>query len=143
MGTIGYMSPEQLAAKPLTPATEHLLLRLLVLFEMLQGQMPFKRDSNMEVIASILRDEPVTRDAAKPLPPHHADRLSSDAWKRIRLRRFQHGGEVADALRGLKYIKPIPTPLRRAGFRRCWSRPPCSSSSAWWQSCQGRHRARQ
>ena len=73
MGTIGYTSPEQLAAKPLTPATDVFSFGC-VLFEMLQGQMPFKRDSNMEVIASILRDEPVTRDAAKPLPPDDAHR---------------------------------------------------------------------
>ena len=105
MGTIGYTSPEQLAAKPLTPATDVFSFGC-VLFEMLQGQMPFKRDSNMEVIASILRDEPVTRDAAKPLPPHLRG-IVERCLEKNPLRRFQHGGEVADALRGLKTSEPI------------------------------------
>jgi serine/threonine protein kinase len=81
MGTIGYTSPEQLAAKPLTPATDVFSFGC-VLFEMLQGQMPFKRDSNMEVIASILRDEPVTRDAGSRCRRTCA-KSSSAAWKRI------------------------------------------------------------
>ena len=105
MGTIGYTSPEQLAAKPLTPATDVFSFGC-VLFEMLQGQMPFKRDSNMEVIASILRDEPVTRDASKPLPPHMRNIVERCLEKNPALR-FQNGGEVADALRGLKVSEPI------------------------------------
>ena len=105
MGTIGYTSPEQLAAKPLTPATDVFSFGC-VLFEMLQGQMPFKRDSNMEVIASILRDEPVTRDAAKPLPPHMRS-VVERCLEKNPLRRFQNGGEVAEALRGLKTSEPI------------------------------------
>ncbi|HEX3578642.1 MAG TPA: serine/threonine-protein kinase [Thermoanaerobaculia bacterium] len=99
MGTIGYTSPEQLAAKPLTPATDVFSFGC-VLFEMLQGQMPFKRDSNMEVIASILRDEPVTRDAAKPLPPRMRS-IVERCLEKNPARRFQNGGELADALRGL------------------------------------------
>ncbi|MEA2343783.1 MAG: eukaryotic-like serine/threonine-protein kinase, partial [Thermoanaerobaculia bacterium] len=111
MGTIGYTSPEQLAAKPLTPATDVFSFGC-VLFEMLQGQMPFKRDSNMEVIASILRDEPVTRDAAKPLPPHMRS-VVERCLEKNPLWRFQNGGEVADALRGLKTSAPVRRLARR------------------------------
>jgi hypothetical protein len=110
MGTIGYTSPEQLAAKPLTPATDVFSFGC-VLFEMLQGQMPFKRDSNMEVIASILRDEPITRDAAKPLPPHMRN-IVERCLEKNPVRRFQNGGEVADALRGLVVDSPDPTFVR-------------------------------
>ncbi|MEA2416515.1 MAG: eukaryotic-like serine/threonine-protein kinase [Thermoanaerobaculia bacterium] len=111
MGTIGYTSPEQLAAKPLTPATDVFSFGC-VLFEMLQGQMPFKRDSNMEVIASILRDEPVTRDAAKPLPPHMRS-VVERCLEKNPLWRFQNGGEVADALHGLKTSAPVRRLARR------------------------------
>jgi serine/threonine protein kinase len=111
MGTIGYTSPEQLAAKPLTPATDVFSFGC-VLFEMLQGQMPFKRDSNMEVIASILRDEPLTRDAAKPLPPHMRT-IVERCLEKNPAARFQNGGEVADALRGLKTFAPIRRDTRR------------------------------
>ena len=111
MGTIGYTSPEQLAAKPLTPATDVFSFGC-VLFEMLQGQMPFKRDSNMEMIASILRDEPVTRDATKPLPPHMRA-IVERCLEKNPARRLQNGGEVADALRGLKMSAPPPRPVPR------------------------------
>jgi protein kinase-like protein len=107
MGTIGYTSPEQLAAKPLTPATDVFSFGC-VLFEMLQGQMPFKRDSNMEMIASILRDEPVTRDAAKPLPPMMRN-IVERCLEKNPARRFQNGGDVANALRGLVADSPAPT----------------------------------
>ena len=99
MGTIGYTSPEQLAAKPLTPATDVFSLGC-VLFEMLQGQMPFKRDSNMEVIASVLRDEPFSRDAAKQLPPAMRN-IVERCLEKQPAERFQNGAEVAAALRDL------------------------------------------
>ncbi len=99
MGTIGYTSPEQLAAKPLTPATDVFSFGC-VLFEMLQGQMPFKRDSNMEVIASVMRDEPFSRDDAKQLPPAMRSVVERCLEKQPAAR-FQNGAEVAKALREL------------------------------------------
>ena len=99
MGTIGYTSPEQLAAKPLTPATDVFAFGC-VLFEMLQGRMPFKRDSNMEVIASVMRDEPFSRDDAKQLPPAMRSVVERCLEKQPAAR-FQNGAEVAKALREL------------------------------------------
>jgi hypothetical protein len=99
MGTIGYTSPEQLAGRPLTAATDIFSFGC-VLFEMLQGQMPFKRDSNMEVIASVLRDEPFDRDAAKRLPA--ASRMVVErCLEKDPSRRFRNGAEVAEAIRQL------------------------------------------
>jgi serine/threonine protein kinase len=104
MGTIGYTSPEQLAARPLTPATDVFSFGC-VLFEMLQGQMPFKRDSNMEVIASVLRDEPFSRDGAKQLPPAMRSVVERCLEKQP-AERFQNGAEVAKALRELDLAAP-------------------------------------
>jgi hypothetical protein len=99
MGTIGYTSPEQLAAKPLTPATDIFSFGC-VLFEMLQGQMPFKRDSNMEVIASVLRDAPFSREAAKLLPPA-TRKVVERCLEKHPADRYQNGAEAAVALREL------------------------------------------
>ena len=99
MGTIGYTSPEQLAAKPLTPATDIFSFGC-VLFEMLQGQMPFKRDSNMEVIASVLRDAPFSRADAKQLPPAMR-KVVERCLEKQPADRFQNGAEAAAALREL------------------------------------------
>ena len=100
MGTIGYTSPEQLAAKPLTPATDIFSFGC-VLFEMLQGQMPFKRDSNMEVITSVLRDAPFSREAAKRLPPATRNFIER-CLEKSPDKRFQNGAEAAAAVRELK-----------------------------------------
>jgi hypothetical protein len=114
MGTIGYTSPEQLAAKPLTPATDIFSFGC-VLFEMLQGRMPFKRDSNMEVIASVMRDEPFSRDDAKQLPPAMRSVVERCLEKQPAAR-FQNGGEVAKALRELDISAPT-RPFRVAPRR--------------------------
>jgi tetratricopeptide (TPR) repeat protein len=112
MGTIGYTSPEQLAAKPLTPATDIFSFGC-VLYEMLLGQMPFKRDSNMEVIASVMRDEPFSREAAKQLPPATRSLVERCLEKRP-TDRFQNGAEAGAALRELIVAKAggrLTTPL--------------------------------
>ncbi len=115
MGTIGYTSPEQLAAKPLTPATDIFSFGC-VLFEMLQGQMPFKRDSNMEVIASVMRDEPFSRHDAKQLPPAIRS-IVERCLEKQPAARFQNGSEVAKALRELDISAPT-RPLPSAAQRR-------------------------
>ncbi|HXH92827.1 MAG TPA: serine/threonine-protein kinase [Thermoanaerobaculia bacterium] len=97
MGTIGYTSPEQLAGRPLTTATDVFSFGC-VLYEMLQGQRPFKRDSNMEIIASVLRDAPFDRDAAKHLPAGMRDIVEQCLEKDPR-ERFPNGAAVAAALR--------------------------------------------
>jgi len=109
MGTIGYTSPEQLTAKPLTTATDVFSFGC-VLFEMLQGQMPFKRDSNMEMIASVMRDEPITPDAAKNLPPAIRSVIERCLEKQPG-ERLQNGAEVAAALRTLDLSGTTPLPL--------------------------------
>ncbi len=113
MGTIGYTSPEQLAGRPLTTATDVFSFGC-VLYEMLQGQRPFKRDSNMEIIASVLRDAPFDRDAAKNLPAGMRDIVEHCLEKDPR-ERFPNGAAVAEALRnrsqsivskGVEDVKP-------------------------------------
>src|SRR5258708_1825881 len=69
MGTIGYMAPEQLRGRPLTTACDVFALGC-VTFEMLRAEMPFQRESNIEVIAAVLRDEPLARIEDMPSEAH-------------------------------------------------------------------------
>jgi serine/threonine protein kinase len=57
MGTVPYMSPEQLRGKTLDVRTDIFSFGVL-LYEMLSGISPFQHDSNAESISSILNDEP-------------------------------------------------------------------------------------
>ena len=95
IGTIGYMAPEQLRGRPLTTACDVFALGC-VTFEMLRAEMPFQRESNIEVIAAVLRDEPMARIEDMPGEVHAvlARCLEKDPDKR-----YANGTEVATALR--------------------------------------------
>ena len=98
IGTIGYMSPEQLRGAPLTAATD-IFSAGCVTFEMLVGEMPFQRENSIEIIAAVVRDEPFDRrDVELPLEIRNAilrclEKDPSD--------RFQSGAELAAELHAI------------------------------------------
>ncbi len=56
-GTVQYMSPEQLRGKPLDVRSDIFSVGV-VLHEMLLGRPPFTADTSVDLISSIIRDEP-------------------------------------------------------------------------------------
>ena len=101
IGTIGYMSPEQLrGGGPLTAATDIFSLGC-VMFEMLAGEMPFQRDNTIEIIAAVVRDEPFARtDTELPI---EIRRLLLRCLEKNPKDRFQDGAELAQALRTISH----------------------------------------
>ena len=75
MGTLGYMSPEQIKAKPADARSDIFALGA-ILYEMLSGQRAFRGDSAGETMAAILKEDPpdlsVTNQSISPGP--RADR---------------------------------------------------------------------
>ena len=58
VGTLDYMSPEQLRGEPATPSSDVFCLGV-VLYEMLHGTHPFKKKSPMETASAILTAPPL------------------------------------------------------------------------------------
>jgi hypothetical protein len=59
LGTVGYVSPEQLLGSPATPRSD-LFAFGVVLYEMLTGTHPFKRATLPEIQTAILREDPTS-----------------------------------------------------------------------------------
>jgi tRNA A-37 threonylcarbamoyl transferase component Bud32/tetratricopeptide (TPR) repeat protein len=95
IGTIGYMSPEQLRGGALTPATDVFSLGC-VLFEMLAGEMPFDRENAIEIIAAVMRDDPFTRNDTEL--PIEIRSLIERCLEKAPGERFQDGSELASAV---------------------------------------------
>ena len=57
MGTVGYMSPEQLKGRPVDQRSDIFSFGA-VLYEMLSGQRAFQRESRAETMSAILREDP-------------------------------------------------------------------------------------
>ena len=60
VGTARYMSPEQACAEPVDHRSDLFALGIL-LFEMATGAYPFRGRNSVEVVSSILRDDPPLR----------------------------------------------------------------------------------
>ncbi|HEV8659346.1 MAG TPA: protein kinase [Thermoanaerobaculia bacterium] len=86
MGTVGYMSPEQVRGESVTPSSDIFSLGC-VLYEMLSGVQPFERGSAGEVLAAILRDPPrdlrEISDAPESLIRIVEHCLEKEPWKRF------------------------------------------------------------
>jgi TolB-like protein/Tfp pilus assembly protein PilF len=57
LGTTGYMSPEQIEAKPLDARSDLFALGV-VIYELLAGERPFRGDSSPAVMAAVIKDRP-------------------------------------------------------------------------------------
>jgi serine/threonine protein kinase len=69
LGTVDYVSPEQIQGGPLSPATDTYALGC-VLYEALTGQLPFNRDDDAAVLWAHLVEMPPPVTVARPdLPP--------------------------------------------------------------------------
>jgi serine/threonine protein kinase len=69
LGTVDYVSPEQIQGGPVSPATDTYALGC-VLYESLTGQLPFNRDDDAAVLWAHLVEMPPPVTAARPdLPP--------------------------------------------------------------------------
>ena len=136
MGTVGYMSPEQLEGKP-TDFRSDLFSFGVLLYELATGTHPFAGDTPASTIANVMTQEPPPLTSANALHPPELERIVKKCLRKSRDDRYQ---STRDLLVDLKQLKrdsdehptvavsatptAVTTPATVAG--------PFGSQRGWW-----------
>ncbi len=102
MGTVGYMSPEQVKGRP-ADARSDIFAFGIILHEMLSGKGPFGRDSVAESLAAVLKEDPPPISGLAP----SVARLIERCLKKEPLERFQSVAELRSAIQAWETSPPI------------------------------------
>ncbi len=100
VGTVGYMSPEQVRGEPVDARSDIFSLGCM-LYEMVVGRSPFAHPSPQDSMAAILRDEPRRISELHPGVPPDLDGLVARCLEKDPAARFQSAADLAFAFRSI------------------------------------------
>ncbi len=101
MGTISYMSPEQVRGEQLDARTD-LFSFGAMLYEMVTGVMPFRGETTGVIANAILERAPVPPVRLNPDLPHKLEEIITKALEKDRKLRYQNSADIRTDLRRLK-----------------------------------------
>src|SRR6266481_8554586 len=120
LGTVGYMSPEQVRGKPADHRSD-LFSFGAILYEMLSGRRAFHGETAADTMSAILKDDPPElSETARDIPPA-LQRIVNHCLEKNPSQRFQSAGDVAFNLESLTEtsspskggLRAVATPPRR------------------------------
>ncbi len=97
VGTVVYMSPEQVRGLPVDHRSDIFSFGT-ILYELLSGKKAFRRDSASETMAAIMRDEPPELSESGRSVPPSLDHIVKHCLEKSREDRFQSAKDVVFAL---------------------------------------------
>jgi serine/threonine protein kinase/Tol biopolymer transport system component len=103
MGTVGYMSPEQVRAQ----ATDHrsdIFAFGAILYEMLTGKRAFHRTSSVETMSAILKEEPEEISLSNKSVSPAFERIVNHCLEKDPAARFQSASDLAFALEAVSGV---------------------------------------
>ncbi len=100
-GTVAYMSPEQARGERVDHRSD-LFSFGVMLYQMVTGQLPFKRKSDIETLHAIIAEDPPNLADVVEGAPADAEHLVRKAMEKDPDRRYQHADELATDLRNLQ-----------------------------------------
>lgn len=106
MGTVGYMSPEQVRGKEIDPRSDIFSFGV-VLYEMLIGRRPFTGESAADVMSSILNEDPADLDRLPPGVRGIIERCLEKSSEE-RFRSAHDLGLALEAISGSSRSLPVP-----------------------------------
>src|SRR5205807_9153099 len=100
MGTVGYMSPEQVRGNPADQRSD-LFAFGAILYEMLSGKRAFHGETPADTMSAILKeDPPELSETARNVPPA-LERIVQHCLEKNPAQRFHSAGDLAFALEAL------------------------------------------
>jgi tRNA A-37 threonylcarbamoyl transferase component Bud32 len=117
LGTLPYMSPEQIGGKPVDGRADQYALACSA-FELLVGVPPFPRDEPAAVMYAHMSEPPPQLTSLRPGLPPAVDGVLSRALAKTPGERYTSCGQFADALRdafGFHRYRPGPGGMAEAG----------------------------
>ncbi len=104
MGTLGYMSPEQVRGKP-ADARSDIFSFGAVVYEMLSGKRAFRGDTSADLMSAILTHEPPELTATNSEISPTVDRIVHHCMEKEPQQRFQSAGDIAFQLNELSGLR--------------------------------------
>jgi TolB-like protein/tRNA A-37 threonylcarbamoyl transferase component Bud32 len=114
MGTAPYMSPEQIAGRPVDHRSDIFSLGVM-LYEMAAGQRPFHGTSSTELAAAILRDAPPSICRVRADLPESLGRLIERCLEKDAAYRFASSRDLGERLRALTTGTAVAIATSHAG----------------------------
>jgi serine/threonine protein kinase len=100
LGTVGYMSPEQVRGNPADERTD-LFAFGAILYEMLTGKRAFRKPTSAETMSAILNEEPPPISQVAPTIPPALHRVAQRCLEKTPEQRFHSASDLAFALEAL------------------------------------------
>ena len=128
LGTIGYMSPEQIRGQPADARSDIFSLGC-VLHEMISGRRAFAGETGAETMTAILREDPPPLSQPGRPVPAELERVVARCLEKSPGERLQSSRDLASRLTDILALTPTPG-ARDMGPRTRWGRPALAAVAA-------------